>query len=195
MRRERLPEVHFIAPLSTVPSILHRGVLSHQRASSIPHTSVADEVIQERRRAVRVPGGRSLHHYANLYLHARNAMLYRLVQTSSEPLAVLAIDSVVVDRPGVVITDRNAASGTARFLPAPSGLEDLDEDVVFARWWNQSRDERQRRQAEVLVPDRVEPELVVRAYVADERDREGLTALVGQRCAVVVDADLFFRGG
>lgn len=58
-----------------------------------------------------------------------------------------------------------------------------------------SRDERQRRQAEVLVPDRVEPELVVRAYVADERDREGLTALVGQRCAVVVDADLFFRGG
>lgn len=98
MRRKRLPEVHFIAPLSTVPSILHRGVLSHQRARSVPHTSVADEVIQQRRRAVRIPGGRSLHHYANLYLHARNAMLYRLVQTSSEPLAVLAIDSVVVDR-------------------------------------------------------------------------------------------------
>jgi hypothetical protein len=71
MDRSRLKELHCIMPIKNLPSVMKRGILSNRRADSVPHESVADPEIQARRARVRVPGGRPLHEYANLYLHAR----------------------------------------------------------------------------------------------------------------------------
>src|SRR5438105_554512 len=98
MDRARVRELHYITHFANVPSILQRGILSHRRADKLPHHSVADAEVQARRAAVRMPGGTPLHRYACLYLDARNAMLYRLL--GSAPLAVLAVDSRVLDLDG-----------------------------------------------------------------------------------------------
>jgi hypothetical protein len=49
MKREELPELHYIAPIDNVLSILKSGILSHRLAEQIAHKSVAMEEIQDLR--------------------------------------------------------------------------------------------------------------------------------------------------
>jgi hypothetical protein len=193
MDRARIGELHNIAHFENVPSILRHGILCHRRATRLQHRSVADEEVQARRAATRVPGGLPLHRYACLYVDARNAMLYRLLGTA--PLTVLAIDPQVLDLPGVIVSDRNAASGTARFRPAAEGIAALDEGEVYAEWWNDSRDAMQKRCAEVLVPERIHPVMIRHAYVPDDEAARALQRVVGdQALEIRVNAFLFFQG-
>jgi hypothetical protein len=68
----------------------------------------------------------------------------------------------VLDGKGVVVSDRNAAAGNARFHPTDVGLTRLDIRLVMADRWNvdgdsghSSYDRKQIACAEVLVPDRI----------------------------------------
>ena len=75
MNREDITELHYITPIENVPSILEYGILSNRKAARLPHTSVAMEEVQDRRRNKQIPGARSLHNYVNLYFDAHNPML------------------------------------------------------------------------------------------------------------------------
>jgi ssDNA thymidine ADP-ribosyltransferase, DarT len=155
MERSRIRELHYITDIANVPSILEHGILSHRRVERLvgPHVTVASPEVQSHRARKRIWTGsrsRALHDYANLYLDARNAMLYTLLRNQRGDLTVLAVDPQVLDLADVIVTDRNAASA-ARFRPAAEGIEALDEAAVFAGWWHESLAARQRRMAEVLV--------------------------------------------
>lgn len=155
------------------------------------------EDIQDRRAKVEIPGGRPLHEYANLYLCARNPMLYKRKDRHAE-LCVLRVSTDVLDLPDVVITDGNASSCYTLFAPAPSGLSRVDAEKTFARYWaggDLDEIEQWRRKvakcAEVLVPDRVGPELLTGAYVSCEQSLAVFNAMdVG--ITATVDSDLFF---
>lgn len=193
MDRGRLTELHYIAHIDNVPSILSRGLLSHMRAEAIDHVSVAMEEVQDIRAGKVIPGGRPLHDYVNLYVHARNAMLSK-VRHLNHDLAILRVDPAVVDLPGTIVADRNAA-GPAAFFPAAEGIAALDEEVVLAIWWASSLDARQRRCAEVLVPDVVDPAYVVGAYVCTAGCADRLSDATGSELAIEVNHDMFFHGG
>jgi len=100
-------------------------------------------------------------------------MLYRLVNNNAE-VCVLRINTSVLDIPDVVIADRNASSGWASFYPVHTGLGMINEELVFARYWtnpNDIHDEWTRKScicAEVLVPDRVDVQLIQGVYVPTE---------------------------
>lgn len=80
LTREHVPELHCIEAIGNLESILELGILSHEQARGVPHTSVAMEAIQDRRARVAIPGtGRKLHSYANLYISGRNKMMYKLL--------------------------------------------------------------------------------------------------------------------
>jgi len=70
-------ELHYITPMGNLPSIFQRGILSNYLVEKLPHSSVAKQEVQEIRASVRVPSGRPLHEYVNLYFNARNAMMYK----------------------------------------------------------------------------------------------------------------------
>jgi hypothetical protein len=198
MERSRIQELHYITDMANVASILERGILSNRLARRVVgHVSVADAEVQARRASKRVWVGRSsrpLHDYANLYVHARNAMLFILLRSRKGDLTVLAIDPEVLDLDGVVVTDRNAASFASLFLPAAEGIAALDESAVFAEWWTGSFEVKQLRMAEVLVPDRVPPSLIKGAYVPDHAAGERLRShLSGRLLAIRVNRWLFFR--
>ena len=139
MRREELVELHYIAPIVNVESILRLGLLSHWRAESVPHESVAMQEIQDRRSRVTVPGGRPLHHYVNLYICARNPMLY-VRKDVHRRLTVLKVSQQVLDLAGVAVADRNASSDYVRFASAPDGLRLVDRELVFAEYWTHPDD-------------------------------------------------------
>jgi hypothetical protein len=124
--------------------------------------------VQELRAKVRIPGGRPLHEYANLYICARNPMMY-VRRALHETTCVLRISTDVLDLPKVVVTDQNAASNYCRFMPSPSGLALVDGAMVFADDWRHPANpaayyrHRSVKCAEVLVPDAVPPEYLLGA--------------------------------
>jgi hypothetical protein len=196
MRRDQLPELHYIAPLENIRSIMDRGILSHRRAARIDHQTVALEEVQERRDQRGVPRARPLHHYINLYICARNPMMYKRKEMHAR-LCVLRINTRVLDWPGVVITDRNAARDFARFLPSPSGLAVIDRDMVFAEDWRHPGDPIAFRRhrgimcAEVLVPDSVDTDQIAGAYVSCPEAASALRRLAPE-LRITVNSHLFF---
>ena len=195
MNRADLPELHYITPIENVPSILQHGILSHERAARLKHRSVAMQEVQDRRSKVVVPGAnRKLHAYANLSICARNPMLYVRRWKS---ICVLSIHTGVLDLPGVIIKDGNAASSYVRFAPAPDGLTIVSRERTFAEYWtgvNQIEQWRMKvaKWAEVLVPDRVGPEYIQHAYAASGEMKIQMDAL-NTGFQVRVDGNLFFR--
>ena len=192
----RVTELHCIMPIGNVPSVLKRGILSHERASRLSHHSVAMQPVQDRRDQRSVPQGRKLHEYANLYFHARNPMMFKRKDEAST-LCVLRVSTGVLEVEGTVITDCNAASDYARYL-APSQWTFLHFDDIFAMDWRHPgnlpryQQHKSRKCAEVLVPERVESRFLTGAYVADAIAQEALEAIqFGLR--VTVDPVLFFR--
>jgi hypothetical protein len=103
----------------------------------------------------------------------------------------------VLDASGVIIADRNAASDYVRFYAASTGIQALDKDLVFARFWTNADDpyEAMRHKsikcAEVLVPDSVDPKFIVGAYVANVRALRAFEAL-GTRLPAVIKGVMFF---
>lgn len=196
MNREDLTELHYITPLNNVASIISHGILSYRHAKKVPHSSIAMEEIQDRRAKKIVPGGLPVHKYVNLYICARNKMLYKVKDKHAE-LCILRVNTAVLDLPGVVVVDRNASSDYARFAPAPEGLQNVDRDLVFAKYWTHPDPIETWRHgtiicAEVLVPDRVDPRFILGAYVSCPDAKIAFEAK-GVNIPVAINSYLFFR--
>lgn len=195
MNRADLVELHYITPIANLTSIMQHGIVSHRLAEGIRHASVAMTEIQELRVGVVVPGGRPLHDYVNLYLCARNPMMYKRKEDHAM-LCVLRVSPEVLDLPGVVITDGNAAGNYTHFLPSPQGLEDIDGDLVVAEYWTDADPieywrKKSAKCAEVLVPDSVLPPYLLGAYVSGPAPRQACQD-VAPGLTITVDAHLFF---
>lgn len=168
MRRDELGELHYITPIENMRSILAHGILSHHHAAKLAHSSVAMGEIQDRRANKRVPDGRPLHEYVNLYICARNPMMFKRKDKHAD-LCILCISTDVLDLPSVVVTDQNAASGYARFGDAPGALAAVERTLVFAEYWTHPGDliaewrHKAIKCAEVLVPDEVKPRFILGA--------------------------------
>jgi hypothetical protein len=161
----------------------------------LQHHSVAMQPIQDRRDKRRVPGGLRLHQYANLYFHARNPMMSKR-RNEAAGLCILRVSTEVLDLPGCVVTDQNAASNYVRFF-SPHQWNKLDFDAIYAMDWRHEDRVAQwrhssRKGAEVLVPNRIEGRFLTGAYVVDELVRSRL----GERgfgLPITVAPVLFFR--
>jgi hypothetical protein len=204
MRREELVELHYITPHTpNLSSILQYGIQSHRRAAVgrrkgiLEPASVAMQEVQDIREGVRVPGGRELHEYANLYLCARNPMMFKRQERLLE-LCVLRINTTVLDIEGAVITDMNAAKRICRFAPAPDGLIHVDRAMVFAEDWRHPGDpiayDRHKaiKCAEVLIPDKVSPVYIIGAYVSCSEVATAVSRIAPD-LPVTIDGPLFFR--
>jgi len=170
MERDEVKELHFITSIANLESILRRGILSHDGASKINHQSVALQDVQERRRGKSVPNGGRLHSYANLYFHARNPMMYRLVRQGRDDLVVIRVSDAVLDLQDTVLTDGNAASAGTRFYPSPDGLANLSSELIVAKYWTDvnywpDQEKKRARNAEVLVPNLVASRYIKGCYV------------------------------
>lgn len=197
MERNEVAELHFITSIANLGSILQFGILSHDRAARISHSSCADEDVQDRRRGKRVPNGRRLHSYANLYFHARNPMMFTLTRNGRDDLVVVRVSQQVLDIPDTVLTDGNAASDGTRFYPSPSGLASLDSSLIFARYWTDAnywpvQEKKRARNAEVLVPDMLESHYIEGCFV-DTTEKRSYCEALNRLPSVTMRRGIFFR--
>jgi hypothetical protein len=195
MDRDVVAELHYIAPVANIPSIVQRGLVSHTIAERLEHSSVALEEVQDRRAGKRVPRGLMLHNYVNLYFDARNPMMSRLMYYGWPPLVVVRIRPSALDLEGAVIADGNAASSYTRFFPSPLGLERLDVRSVYTRDWRhpdkiQQWENGRKRCAELLIPHRLPVEFLKGAYCWERHGRDACEVL---NFPGEVNAHVFFR--
>ena len=196
MDRSDITELCHITPIGNVPSILKHGIFSHVRAGQMPHGSLAMPEIQERRRNKQIPGGRNLHEYVNLYFDAHNPML-SVRRDQNDSLCVLRVDSAVLELPRAIIADHNAASDYAKFIPFPRGLEFLDRNRLYARYWTHPENpfdemcHKSEKCAEFLVPDCVDARFVIGSYVANSTALARFNQLRVD-LTVEVKSDMFF---
>lgn len=196
MTYDELPELHYITPIENLASILKLGILSHKRADQLEHESVSMDVIQDKRANKQVPGARPLHDYVNMYFHARNPMMFKR-RARHEKLCVLSIRREVVRQPGVVVTDMNASSDYVRFSEGVKGLDLVDAERVYARYWTHPNRIHYLRHkavkcAEVLVPDRVDTTYVRGVYVSCKTSETKVNE-AGTSLTMKVSPDLFFQ--
>jgi ssDNA thymidine ADP-ribosyltransferase, DarT len=185
MKRSEVRDLQYIVAVTNVPSILSKGLLSHNLAAPLGPRSIARPGVQKIRAKIVVPGGLRLHDYVNLFFDAHNLMLSD-VQKMRDEICVLEISSDVLDLPEVMVTDRNAAVRGVVFRPPREGVAALKSVLVYNRRWNQpiwtdSDEERELRRnakgVEVLVPNSVPPKLLTgRAIVWDETVAKTLLA-------------------
>ena len=203
MLREGLNELHYITPIGNIGSIISEGILCHQKAQKVGHVSVAMQGVQDRRSEKTVPGGLPLHNYVNLYINARNPMLYRVLDpnsffnTNRVQVCILRIDANVLDLPNVVVSDMNAAVNLAGFYAVDKGLLKIDKELVFAQSWDDpdyyvKQEHKQKMCAEVLVPNKIEPGNIRGAYVSCLEDKEVIES-TGVGFPITVKPYMFFK--
>ena len=196
VKRSDIKHLFYIVPIENVSSMLKNGILCHNHAEKIGHKSIALEDVQERRRNKVIPNGGRLHDYVNLYINPRNPMMY-LVKERHKELCIVVVDCRILDEPGVVVSDRNAAREHCRFDPLDQGIARIDRERIFAQYWTHPDDpidegrHRGEMCAEVLVPKRVDPKYILGAYVSCAEGQAELNRLCPQ-CKTKIDADRFF---
>ena len=200
MERADLTELHYICHIDSLPSILANGILSYRRARRHRPTRIANEDVQALRAKRTVPRGQPLHAYANLYLNARNPMLYRVTDAGRhvDRLCVLSVSSAVLDQEDVVLADGNAAAGATAFRPVREGLAAMSRARVFARNWNRADPFEKREHArvmcaEALVPAAVAAGMIEGAYVGSAAVAQAVAETVPNVRATPHEY-LFFRG-
>ncbi len=191
-------DLHFITHLENLKSILDKGILSHDDAANVPHESIAMEEVQATRSSVKLPDGSRLHAYANVYLNARNVMMY-VRKDAHQQIGVLSVSKQILDFPGVILTDCNAASGFAKFGTVSEILPELSHDEIFAHSWIHrddyfaTRRHRARMCAEVLVPNSIPPDFIRGLYLSCKLSKQAVD-LASIEIATRIDSDKFFRG-
>lgn len=185
-----------ITAIENIPSIIERGILCFDLASRIPHASIALNDVQLRRNQVQVPHGMKLHRYANLYFTYHNPMLYKR-QGQADDLCVLAISSSALDIDGCIVTDRNAATELVKFYSPEAGIDQIDFEKVFAKYWTHDDPYEQANHkaikcAEVLVPYKIPFDLVKGAYVVSDEAKQKMIDAGFDRKTVVAPK-VFYR--
>jgi len=200
MERDEVEELFYITHIDNLSSIMEHGILCHEEAIKFHHVTIDKRAVQEIR-DTKCPRGRSLHEYVNLFFNPRNKMLFRVISINNiEKICVLSVSHEVIDLPGVLVSDRNAASDWAMIDSTAKGLRWVDRDKVFIRYWNDPDDRLNSiilgkiTCAEVLCPEKVKPSNITGIIVTNQAAKQAVLQLhLG--IPVSINRDMFFKKG
>lgn len=189
-------ELYYITHIDNIPSILQNGILSHEEINrrGMRFTPVYDTQIVSSRKHRKVPDGRSLWAFANLYFQPRNPMMYRVVaEKRAEQLAVVGIRRSALNLPNAYVTDGNAANSDTTIFPGEN-FKKLESRIVKETskdYWNPMDGSKRKIMAECLVPGYVSPDYIEEVYVANSRIANELRQRVD--VYVVRQSNFFFQ--
>lgn len=165
MQNPNIRAFYYITHVNNLPSILAKGILSHERIKSegVQNTTIYLEHLVNKRGNKYTSDGKNLWHYANLFFQPRNPMLYYVIDNKGDQnITVLRVSNAVLQRPGIFVTDGIASNKLTRIYSLSEGLEALQvqqEMLQSTSWTSWSDSDKVRRQlmAECLVPNQVNP--------------------------------------
>lgn len=219
MNSSDIQALYYITPLANLEGIFSDGILSHRRAHRKTPEDASNSAVQARRATKRLQRtdpektARSIHSYVNLYLQPHNAMMWNLVNSPSQfhwkthaDYAILVIARAVLQKPGAILSTRNAAADRARFMEArkweigKSKRADIESPLSGTRQdFTERRDaferKKQVRQAEALIPQQVPKEYIIGCIVSNTSTQtkvEEAALKSGLTVPVTVNGSYFF---
>lgn len=167
-------ELYYMAPIQNALFIAFLGILSYNKIQENEileknSISIADPFVNARRKR--------FHDYVPLYWATHTPMQYVVTirdrKISQNELVFFVIDAKkVLDLPGVLTTDGNAASSDTKILPGKAALSLVDWYIVLHVRNCYSREYKWKKCAEVLVPNTVPTALITKAVVFSEIERD-----------------------
>ncbi|MBI4648007.1 MAG: DUF4433 domain-containing protein [Bacteroidia bacterium] len=196
---EKIKQLFYITHIDNIASILKYGILSHSQIeeSKIPFTKIYDSQIVLSRQNRHTPDTKSLWEYANLYLQARNPMLYRvLCEKDASEIAVIGIDRSVMTIPCSFFSAGNAASNLSAIIPIRDSGNAFKEvkNSIDRQWWKEEDGSKRKIMAECLIPNQIPPDYLRTIYVSDDSNAEKLKQLtIGNKILIIPEPQLFFK--
>jgi len=199
MRTQRVTGLFYITHIDNISSILSNGILSHETILSegVDYEPIYNENIVNNRKDIRVPDGRTLWEFANLYFQPRNPMLYRVLhEKTADNIAIISVQRTILDRSDIYVSNGNAASLGSDILNAVEMkrvLPQILRSTIGVEWWNDLNGSKRRIMAECLVPNMVDPEYIQSIYVASHKNKEALEkANPHIKLPIIVEPPIFF---
>ncbi len=181
-QRKKLQETHvsklpygglfYIAPISNLPGILERGILSHNKAhgDGVVVSDISNLQVNERRKRPIDLTGRAIHDYAPLYINPKNPMLYqKCINGEKDNLVLLNVLPQLLLAETVLFSDGNAASQSTKFYKDLEEFNRLPWECINDEVWSRHADGKRFRCAEVLVPDRIPTPYISEVLCPSER--------------------------
>ena len=178
---------YFLGPAShmvhrkNLDSILTAGaIFSKTRMGTKPFVSIAYESVQELRSKVTVTtSGRPLHDYVPLYFGNRTPMIAAL-EAQNEDILFLRFSLNILELPGVVVADGNAATAGTTFHEYTdlNSLERLDSEAILSVRYANNDEKKRRKQAELLVPDQIDVRHVLDIVCYSETARAAILSVL-----------------
>ncbi len=195
-----IKSLYYITHIENLPSIIEHGILSHSKVEemNIPFTRIYDGNIVSKRKNKLTPNGKSLWEYANLYFQVRNPMLYRVIHEAKnkEDIAIIGVSPQVLNEPGVILTDGNAANEPTQFYDVAKGRQVLlaQWKTINSEWWNDLDGSKRKIMSECLIPNFIRKEFVHSIFVANHAARERAQKLLGANSiSAVPEPHMFFQ--
>lgn len=183
-------ELYHITHIDNLSGIRLHGLLSKTRMAAL-HLSmvdISDHEVQDRRDRPEPVFSLPIHDYVPLYFNPKNAMLYKRKELRAF-LVILAIPITKAMGELYVFTDGNAASGSTK-LDVDLLITRESDSVLKANYWGGLPDGKRRRCAEMLVHERIEPQLIHHAYCYSNAAHEAVVARLG--CPATTDRSMFY---
>jgi len=199
MKHAPVKELYYITHINNVPSILRRGILSHEliEEGNVPFTPIYDAEIVSRRHNIKAPDGRTLWSFANLYFQPRNPMLFRvLLSADKTDVVVLGVQMSILNKPDIFISTGNAAHSLSDILPAREGKKAIPQirKDIDKEYWTQEVGSKRKIMAECLIPGIIPPELITEIYVANQDVVDKLKAMLQQSdIPIIPEPKMFFQ--
>ncbi len=195
-KRTKRKYTYNITAIDNIPSIIKNGILCYDAVKKLPHSSIAINDVQARRDRVINPNGHRLHRYANLYFDYNNPMLYKR-KDMAEEICVLVVDASIMDNQDCIFSDRNAAADLVKFYPASDGVNEIDFEKVFAKYWTHENhyeylNHKAIKCAEILIPHCVPYDYIVEVYVVSTSAAETLAA-TGFDKRIIIRPSVFYQ--
>ncbi len=195
---EKIKQLFYITHIDNVASILKNGIMSHKMIedNKIAFTKIYDSGIVSSRKLRKTPDNKSLWDYANVYLQARNPMLYRvLCEKDASEIAVIGIDRSVMQTPGSFFSAGNAASYSSDIVPIKDSGNAFKEvkSSLDSDWWNDVDGSKRKIMAECLIPNQISSDYLRTIYVSNDRNAEKVKQIsAGYKIHVIPEPQLFF---
>lgn len=201
MTQPQIKNLYYITHINNIPSILENGILCHQQLldSQVEFTPIYDENIVNHRQQRSISNNNTLWNYANLYFQPRNPMMYRVVKEGYiKDIAIISIKPQVLEEPGVIITDGNAAHNQTQFYSLSDGQGKLKKNwkIIKNEWWDKDNTDGSKRiiMSECLIPKKVIPTLIDSIFVPSDTVRKKINSWIEKlNIPVIKEGDLFFQ--
>ncbi|MFN4219616.1 MAG: DarT ssDNA thymidine ADP-ribosyltransferase family protein [bacterium] len=194
----KLRGLYYITHIDNIPSILERGILCHRliEKENIKYTPIYNVDIVASKKEKKLPDGRNLWDFANLYFQPRNAMLYRVVlDLGIENIAIVGLKNSILYKEDIFIENGNTASPYTIILPIKQARKHIKDirKKVDREWWALEDGSKRELMAECLVPGKVSSSYISEIYVPNHEVKSKLQSKIPEvNIPIIPEPELFF---